>query len=240
MSCEAFFDKVQSILDEVRMNDLNTIHAAAELVADCIMGGGIVQAFGCGHSRAAAMEISMRAGGLVPVKLIDEPSQGRYEKVPGVGTAFMSQYDARPGDLFIIISNSGGNPMPVEVAQYAKRIGCKVIALTALEVSKSAPVKPEIGKRLYEIADIVLDLHSCYGDAAIEVNGLAGKVCGTSSIISAYLLDGVMLEAIELMVERGFTPPVLQSGNIEGGEEQGRALIMKYYDRLLRNHTLYI
>ena len=240
MSCEIFFDKIQSIIEEVRKNDLDTIHAASELVADCIMNGGIVQTFGCGHSRAAAMEISMRAGGLVPVKLMDEPSQGRYEKIPGVGKAFMSQYDARPGDLFIIISNSGVNPMPVEVAQHAKSIGCKVIGLTALEVSKSAPVKPEGGKRLHELADIVLDLHSCYGDAAIEVKGLPGKVCGTSSIIAAYLLDGVMLEAVELMIARDFNPPVLLSGNIQGGEEQGREMIMKYYDRLLRNHTLYV
>ncbi len=239
MSCETYFNKVQMLLDEVRKNDLGPIRAAAELVAETVMNGGMVQAFGCGHSRAGAMEISMRAGGLVPVKLVDEPSQGRYEKVPGVGTEFMSRYDARPGDLFIIISNSGINPMPVEVAQHAKKLGCKVIAVTAVEVSKASPVKPG-GKRLLELADVVLDLHSCYGDAAIEVEGVPTKVCGTSSILAAYLLNGVMLEAIEKMVEKGYEPPVLLSGNIEGGDEYGRKLVMKYYDRLLRNHTMYI
>jgi uncharacterized phosphosugar-binding protein len=168
MSCETYFEKVRSLLDEVQKNDLESIHAAAELVAETVMNGGIVQAFGCGHSRAAAMEISMRAGGLVPVKLVDEPSQGRYEKIPGVGATFMSRYDARPGDLFIVISNSGVNAMPVEVAQHAKKLGCKVIAVTAVEVCKATPVKPD-GNRLLELADVVLDLHSCYGDAAIDV-----------------------------------------------------------------------
>ncbi|MEN6593533.1 MAG: SIS domain-containing protein [Clostridiaceae bacterium] len=239
MSCETYFDHVRALMDEAQKTDMEAIHAAAALVAETVMRGGIVQAFGCGHSRAAAMEIAMRAGGLVPVKLIDEPSQGRYEKVPGVGTAFMSQYDARPGDLFVIITNSGVNPMPVEVAQHARKLGCKVIALTAVEVCGSTPVK-EGAKRITELADVVLDLHSRYGDAAIEVEGVPTRVCGTSSILSAYLLNGVMLEAIETMVQKGFQPPVLLSGNIAGGEEQGRKLIMQYYDRLLRNHTLYI
>jgi uncharacterized phosphosugar-binding protein len=240
MSCEIYFDKIAELMEEVRRNDLERIRAASGLVAACIMGGGIVQAFGCGHSRASAMEVSMRAGGLVPVKLIDEPSQGRYEKVPGAGSAFMQQYDARAGDLFIIISNSGANPMPVEVALHAKSIGCGVIALTALTVAKAAPVMAACGKRLFELADVVLDLHSCYGDAAIEVPGVPARVCGTSSVIAACILNGVMLEAIELMAAKGYEPPVLLSGNIEGGEEQGRAIVIKYHDRLLRNHTLYI
>ena len=239
MSCETYFDHVRALMDRAQKQDMEAIHAAADLVAETVMRGGIVQAFGCGHSRGAAMEIAMRAGGLVPVKLIDEPSQGRYEKVPGVGTAFMSQYDARPGDLFVVITNSGVNPMPIEVAQHAKKLGCKVIALTAVEVCQNAPVK-EGAKRITELADVVLDLHSCYGDAAIAVEGIPTRVCGTSSILSAFLLNGVMLEAIETMVQKGFQPPVLMSGNIAGGEEQGRKLIMQYYDRLLRNHTLYI
>ena len=240
MGCERYFDRVLSLLDEVRAHDVPRIREAAELVADTVMRGAIVQAFGCGHSRAAAMEIAMRAGGLVPVKLVDEPSQGRYEKVPGVGKKFMSEYDARPGDLFIIISNSGGNPMPIEVAQHAKRLGCRVVAATALAVSEAEAKKAGAGSRLHELADVVLDLHSEYGDAAIEVPGVPTKVCGTSSVMAALLLNGVMLEAIEIMVARGYEPPVLLSGNIEGGEEYGRKLMMRYHDRILRNHTLYI
>ncbi len=240
MSCERYFDQIDALMERVRKNDLDSIHAAAELVAQTIMSGSIVQAFGCGHSRAAAMEISMRAGGLVPVKLVDEPSCGRYEKIPGAGTKFISEYDARPGDLFIIVSNSGVNPMPLEIAAYVKNLGCKVIALTAVEVSsKDAAQTPE-GKRLFELADVTLDLHSCYGDAAIEVAGVPTKICGTSSVMSDILLNGVMLEAVEIMVEKGFEPPVLRSGNLEGGEDYGRRLIMRYYDRLLRNHTYYI
>jgi len=240
MGFERYFDKIASLMTTIRENDGESIHAAAQLVAETVMRGSIVQAFGCGHSRAAAMEISQRAGGLVPVKLMDEPSQGRYEKIPGVGSFYMTECDVRPGDLFIIISNSGVNPMPLEVAAYVKKLGCKVIAVTALEESSKAKAKTADGKRLFELADVVLDLHSCYGDAAMEVDGVPTKVCGTSSIVADLLLNGVMLEAIELMVEKGYEPPVLLSGNIEGGDEYSRKLIMRYYDRLLRNHIYYV
>jgi len=240
MRITRYMDHIASLMEEVKRNDLPAIEQAATMVADTIMGGGIVQAFGCGHSRAAGMEISQRAGGLVPVKLLDEPSQGRYEKVPGVGTRYMTECDVRPGDLIIIISNSGGNPMPLEVAAFAKKVGCRVIAVTALDVSKAEKEKAPDKTRLYELADCVLDLHSCHGDAAFTVEGVPSKVLGTSSIMAALLLDSVMLEAMEIMVERGYEPPVLLSGNVEGGEEYGRRLMMKYLDRLMRNHTYYL
>jgi len=239
MSYERYFDHISMLMQEIKEKDSGQIHAAAELVAETIMNGAIVQAFGSGHSRAAAMEISQRAGGLVPVKLMDEPSQGRYEKVPGIGKTYMAECDVRPGDLIIIISNSGVNPMPLEIAACAKKAGCKVLALTSVETSSKAAAKTPDGKRLFELADVTLDLHSCYGDAAMEVPGVPTKVCGTSSIVADLLLNGVMLEAIELMVEKGYEPPVLLSGNIEGGEEYGRKMIMRYFDRLLRNHTYY-
>ena len=239
MGYERYFDKIESLLTLARESERDSIRAAGALVAQTIEAGGIVQAFGCGHSRAGAMEISMRAGGLVPVKLLDEPSQGRYEKVQGVGAKYMTECDVRPGDLFIIISNSGVNPMPVEVAEHAKKLGCKVVALTTLEVAKTEKPRSASGRKLFELADVVVDLHSCYGDAALEVDGVESKVCGTSSVVADVLLNGNMLEAIERMVADGVEPPILSSGNVAGGEEKSRALVMKYYDRLLRNHTLY-
>ena len=234
MGYERYFDHILTLLNEIKVQEEQSIHEAAQLVAKTIMKGSIIQAFGSGHSRAAAMEISQRAGGLVPVKLLDEPSQGRYEKVKGVGTTFMQEVDARPGDCFIIISNSGSNPMPLEIAACAKKAGCHVIAVTAKEIASQNE-----GVHLHDLADVVLDLHSCHGDAAMVVEGVPSKVCGTSSVCADVILNSVMLEAIEIMVEQGYEPPVLLSGNVEGGMEYGRKLVMRYMDRLLRNHTYY-
>lgn len=229
-----YFDHIMNLLNEIKEQEETVIHEAAKLVAETIMKGSIVQAFGSGHSRAAAMEISQRAGGLVPVKLLDEPSQGRYEKVKGIGITFMQEVDARPGDCFIIISNSGNNALPIEIATCAKKVGCKVIAVTSKEIANQKDCI-----HLHDLADVVLDLHSCPGDAAMEVEGVPTKVCGTSSVCADVILNSVMLEAIEIMVEHGYEPPVLLSGNVEGGMEYGRKLVMRYMDRLLRNHTYY-
>ena len=239
MSYCDYFDTISAMMDKVRREDAQQIHDAACLVCDTVMGGGIVQAFGSGHSRKGAMEISRRAGGLVPVKCLDEPSQGRYEKVEGVGTEYMRECDVRAQDAFVLISNTGINPMVIEIAECAKKRGCKIIAVTALEVSCAMKSKHSSGKKLYELADVVLDTKSVYGDAAMSVEGVPGKVCGTSSIICDLLLNGMMLEAIELMVERRFEPPIFMSGNVPGGVEQGERMIKKYHDRLLRNHIYY-
>ncbi len=234
MGYERYFDHILTLLSEIREKEADAIHQAADIVADTIMKGSIVQAFGSGHSRAAAMEISQRAGGLVPVKLLDEPSQGRYEKVKGVGTVYMQEVDVRPGDCFIIISNSGNNPLPIEIASCAKKAGCHVIAVTSKEIANQKE-----GVHLHDVADVVLDLYSCEGDAAMFVEGVRSKVCGTSSVCADVILNSVMLEAIEKMAEKGYEPPVLLSGNVEGGMEYGRQLVMRYMDRLLRNHTYY-
>ena len=124
--------------------------------------------------------------------------------------------------------------MPVEIAACAKKVGCSVIAVTSKAVANQKE-----GVHLHDYADVVLDLHSCEGDAAIEVEGVRSKVCGTSSVCADVILNSVMLEAIEIMVEQGYEPPVLLSGNVEGGMEYGRKLVMRYMDRLLRNHTYY-
>ena len=130
----------------------------------------------------------------------------------------MRQVDVRPEDVFIIISNSGRNPLSIEIAEYVKKKGCKVIVVTALDISKASASRHSSGKLLYEFADVVLDNQSEFGDAALEIEGLDSKVCGTSSFSTCLLLQQTIYEAIRDMVEKGFEPPVFKSANIDGGE----------------------
>jgi len=228
------FDYVEELLQNVKESEKEHIEAAALLIADSIMAGGMLQAFGAGHSYAGALELTHRAGGFVPTKNIKEPAGGAYEVVEGVGISFMKKVDVRPNDVVVVISNSGRNPLPLEVALESKKKGGKIIAVTALEASRNLESRHSSGLRLFEIADVVLDNKIPLGDSCLDVEGVNAKVCGMSTITTAVLVQAVTYRAAEIMVSRGYQPPVYKSQNIDGGREYNEKLEKEYIDRLYR------
>ncbi len=228
------FDVVEGLIAEVKATQMNNIEECAKAIVSTIKNGGIIQAFGAGHSNAGALELTHRAGGFIPTKNIKEPAGGAYESVEGVGKTFMKKVDVRKHDIVFVISNSGRNPLPIEIALGAKEKGAVVIAVTALEASKRLKSKHSCGKNLYEIADLVLDNRIPEGDSVIDVEGVDSKVCGMSTITTALLLQAVTLRAVELCVEAGIHPPIYKSQNIDGGREYNEALEQQYLQRLYR------
>jgi uncharacterized phosphosugar-binding protein len=222
-----YFDVIKNLIPVLEKEEEH-MKKAAHLIAESIINGGIIQTFGSGHSYAAALEIAGRAGGLLPVKAVYEETFGRYEKIEGVGNEFLKYWDLRANDCVIIISNSGRNPFIVELAMYVRSRNIPLIAVTALDVSKNTPSRHSSGKRLFELADVVLDNHSTEGDAAVQIEGLKTKVEGTSLIASDLLMNQMVVFAIEEMINKGFTPPVLMSANIDGGPEFNEKLMEKY------------
>ena len=227
-----FFDKAREIMEKLENTQRDNIHRAALLISESIRSGGILQAYGSGHSYAAAIEVCGRAGGLIPSKLIGEPQFGEFEAVEGNAFYLMRKVHIRPDDIFILISNSGRNPMTIEMADYIKKKGNPLIVVTALDVSKASVSRHSSGKLLYEFADVVLDNQSQFGDAALDIRGLDCKVCGTSSFAGCLLLQQTMYEAIRDMVEKGYVPPVYKSANIDGGPEFNHALEAEYSGRI--------
>lgn len=228
------YEFVEKMLKDVEISQHENVELVAKELADTIEKGGLLQAFGSGHSYGAALELTHRAGGFIPSKNIKEPALGAYESVEGVGTSFMKKVDVRPNDIVFVISNSGRNPLPIEVALGAKKKGAKVVAVTSLEVSKKLACKHSGGKNLYEVADYVLDNRVPEGDSAVTVQGMDVKVCGMSSISTAVLLEAVVLRAVELLLARGIVPPIYKSQNIDGGREYNEAIEANYIERLYR------
>ncbi|MBP3398647.1 MAG: sugar isomerase domain-containing protein [Erysipelotrichaceae bacterium] len=228
------YEFVEKLLKDVEETQHSQVEQVALAVADAIECGGLLQAFGAGHSYGGALELTHRAGGFIPSKNIKEPALGAYESVEGVGTTFMKKVDIRPNDIVFVISNSGRNPLPIEVALAAKAKGAKVVAVTSLEASKKLKSKHSSGKNLYEVVDYILDNRVPEGDSCVEVPGMDVKVCGMSSISTAVVLEAVVLRAVELLLERGIVPPIYKSQNIDGGREYNEAIEKDYIERLYR------
>lgn len=223
---------------------------AAAALADTLSAGGVIQAFGTGHSEAFAMEIAGRAGGLIPtskialrdlvlyggrdVASLDSLEGSVLERETGVAEELFELSLVDPRDIFIIASNSGVNGSIVGLALAAKDRGHKIIAVTSLEHTNAVETKHPSGLRLNEIADIVIDNRAPYGDTTLEVSG-GGGVGAVSSITAAYIAQLLTIETVQSLVRAGKQPPIYISANIPGGDEHNTALVGQYVGRLRRD-----
>lgn len=217
---------------------------AIAILASSIRDGGVIQTFGTGHSEAFAMELAGRAGGFIPshaLALRDLVLTGEYdlswlgtpefERSPEVADALYGLYDIHPADCFVIASNSGANGSTVGLALKAKADGHPVIAVTSLEHSSRVTSKHPSGKRLFEVADVVLDNLAPYGDSTIEMDG-GPKVGPVSSITAAYIAQHLTLGTAVALSQDGVIPPIFLSANIPGGDEHNTELQARYGRRL--------
>jgi uncharacterized phosphosugar-binding protein len=231
---DEYFEHVQRQLRTVLERQHDLLHQAADTWATAIAADRMLYAFGSGHSRLIAGELHWRAGGLASVMVLDDPTEGAVERLEGYASAITDPYDFGQGDVLIVISNSGINAVPIEVALEGKARGATVQAITALEHSREATSRHSSGKRLFEIADQVLDTCGPYGDAAVAVTGREWRVGATSTVVSVAILEAIVAQTAELLVARGVEPPVLVSANVPAGDAHNEDLERRYWRRLAR------
>ncbi len=223
-----YLDTLCALLEQMKQKQAQAIQEAAALVADTIIDGGLVYAFGSGHSQCLSREVHSRAGGLYPVVAINDPMWGKAERLEGYGELLLKGLPLKKGEVIFVISNSGRNPSPIDVAIKAKEMGLHVIAVTSLPHSESQPSRHSSGKKLYQVADIVLDTGTPVGDACMAFEGMPMRAGPASTALGASILNAVMVEAIQYMLDKGEKPPVLISANVEGGDEHNRRIVERY------------
>jgi Uncharacterized protein containing SIS (Sugar ISomerase) phosphosugar binding domain len=225
---EKYFDLVLKLVADIEASEADNIRKAARLVADSLISNNWVYTFGSGHSQLLAMEVHSRAGGLYPVVHLPDPMNGRAEKVEGFGPVLVEGINFKKGETIFVISNSGRNPEPIEVAMTAKNAGVKVIVLSSMAHSKSIKSRHSSGKMLYELGDVVIDTHTPAGDTSIPYENSPVKSGAMSTITGAVIMNAVMVEAIQYMLDAGVEPPVLLSSNIDGSDEHNQRLMDKF------------
>lgn len=236
-----YFDTIQNMLERVRTEEAGLLKQAAGRVAECIEKGGIVHLFGCGHSHILTEEVFYRAGGLAPVRpiLVEQlmlhegaVRSSELERQNGLARTFMEDQDIRPGEVVFVLSTSGRNPVPVDVALLAKEKGAYTIGITSFAYSESQPSRHASGKRLFEAVDLAIDNYAVKGDAVLTHPRIPVPFTPSSTVIGAAVLNAILAESIGMMADRGIKPPVFLSGNIDGADEHNRALIEKYKSRI--------
>jgi uncharacterized phosphosugar-binding protein len=236
-----YFDATRDLLARVAMEQADALQAAVDLVAPSLLGGGIWHLFGTGHSHLAAEELYFRAGGLAPVNAILFPAlmqhegpvtSTRLERLPGLAGIILDRAGVLPGEVLTIISNSGRNAVPVEMASLARERGIRTIGITSRAHALAAPPSPLVGSYLHDEVDVVLDNGGVPGDAALPVGNSGLCVGPTSSLINIALLQQIVADVCERFVAAGVEPPVFKSANLPGGDAWNVDLIARYGGRV--------
>ncbi len=237
----AYRDQIVGIMDRLLATEAQAMDAARTAIADTLASGGVLHVAGSGHSHMLAEEVFYRAGGIAAAQaILDEDlmlhrgaaRSTRLEREAGQAARVLANYTITPGDVVIVASNSGRNAFPVELALLARDKGARVIALTSLTHARAVASRHPSGKRLFEVADIVLDNGGAYGDAALTVPGVTQPMGPTSSVIGIWLINTLIAEAVAEATARGATIDIYQSANAESTNSSAEAIVARWRGRI--------
>lgn len=220
MSAKIYYNKITDLINQVEKTQYETILEVAKIFAQKVKSDNLIHFFGTGHSHMIGIEMFVRAGGLANINaMLDDTiitSSGaekgsHMEKVDGLADIIYNQYNINQDDVMVIVSNSGRNSVPVQMAMRAKKEGLTVIAITSFDHSKSCDSRDKSGKKLYELVDIVLDNCAPKGDAIIKYGEISS---GPASTISGcFIVNSILQEAISILHKENYKLPIFVSQN---------------------------
>lgn len=246
INTQAFLDNTFTIIDNVMNKEQENILKAADICAEAIAKGGVIQVFGTGHSLGFGNELGGRVGSLVPVHTItigDFVSHGLYtyadfkdmdnifERRPGIAGRFYELYEISDNDVFIIISNSGINGLVIDLADTARSKGQKVIVVTSLDHTLNSDSRHPSGKKLMDHGDVVIDNCGPMGDALLPTED-GGKIGAVSSITGIYIAQSLAIATVAKLQEKNVEVPVLRFEDSKENIEFNQYLLNKYAGRI--------
>jgi uncharacterized phosphosugar-binding protein len=238
-----YLDKCRAILEVVGGQEKN-IAQAASWFAKTILSGRMVHVFGSGHSRIMVEEMWPRYGSFPGFNPIVELSltfhnlvvgangqrQAMFlENTAGLAERILRNFDITAVDTALIISSSGCNVVPIEMAELFQKKKVKVVAVLTKEHSARSKSKRQDGKKLGDFADLILDTGAPAGDAMVYVEGLDTPVSPGSTVGGALIINSIKAEVARLLTAGGQPPKVL-SGAAVVGEQKAKDLFEAAYD----------
>jgi len=238
---QEYHKAIMDMIEEIVETQSENIEAAAEIVAETIAQGGLLHTLGVGHSHCLTEDVFWRAGTLVPIHAILEQSMigtvevtksAYLEKLEGTGPIICDYHRIAQPDALLTVSNSGNNAMPIDVALEARKRGVKVIAVCSVTYAKSLKPRHSTGKKLIDVANVVIDNCGEVGDTCLQLEGLEQGLGPTSTITGSFILNSLLVQAAANLSEMGIQPEIYWSGNLEGGMEANAAYHEKYWVRI--------
>src|SRR6266487_5754460 len=197
MLAKQWLSNVRTIMDTIEGTQMENIRKAAETMANSIEAGRWVHTFGCGHATLPVEEIYPRIGGFVgfhpmielPLSFFTHvtgemgvPQFVFLERVEGYGREIMKSHSFDRRDVFWLFSHSGLNQVNVDVALRAKELGMTLVVAGSAGAFAEAKPRHSSGKKVFELADVLIDTCVPAGDAVVPVAGHLDKVGPVSTM----------------------------------------------------------
>ncbi|MEJ1238773.1 SIS domain-containing protein [Chryseolinea sp. T2] len=240
---QQYLEHSRQIIETVSAQQ-HLIEQAANWFAESILSGRMVHVFGSGHSRIMVEEMWPRYGSFPGFNPIVELSltfhnlvvgangqrQAMFlENVSGLAERILRNFDLSPNDTALVISSSGCNIVPIEMAEEFQKHNVKVVALITKAHAAASRSKDKRGKKLEDFADLVLDTGAPVGDAMVRLNQLDTPVAPGSTVGGALIVNSIKAEVAQRLVSAGSPPPVLTAGAIVG-DSRAKELFEAAYD----------
>lgn len=241
----SYFSELETIWEKVTQTQSENLEKGARMLADATISDHNIFVFGCSHAGLLAFEMYYRSGGMANINPVRAPGlyldidpatmTSEMERLPEYGKIIVDNLPIQKNDILMIHSVSGRNTVAVDAALEAKKKGVILIVLTNLSYSQSVTSRHSSGKKLYELADLVLDNCGTIGDACVCLHDLPVKIGPTSTAVGAAMLNAMMSRAVEMIIQKGGVPPVLMSANMNGGDEYNKKILSLY-----KSHIFYM
>ena len=243
----AWMTAARSLLDRLAETQSDALETASQWCAEAIAADGLVHLFGTGHSRIPVEEMFPRYGSYPGFNPIVELSMTFHtqvvgangqrqamfiERVPGLAEVILSNFRFGPADVMMVFSAGGTSAVPVEMARGARARGVRVIAVTSVEQSRSSMPDPAVGSRLFEEADLVIDLCTPHADALITLDGLDTPVGPGSTAAAVAIVNSIKVRTAQLLVQRGAMPSVITRASVVGADRS-----RELFDGAYREHA---
>ncbi|MFC0674600.1 sugar isomerase domain-containing protein [Brachybacterium hainanense] len=249
MSAEAgrlYLERITALQQRILDEEAAPVDSAARRIAERIRADRLIHVYGPGgHSNLASQEVFFRAGGLMHVSaILDEGtllSSGALrsmaiERTPGYGRIVIDDQGLVEGDLLLLVNAYGINAALIDAALRAREIGVEVIGISSREHGEGTaadhPARHPSGRSLHEVTDLHIDSKVPIGDAVMQIAGAPERTGAVSTFASAFVLNWIMMSALEMLSADGAEVPMWRSGNAPGGDEANARFIDSFRGRV--------
>jgi uncharacterized phosphosugar-binding protein len=229
MAENLFLGRLQEILNRVADTQSGAFEVAARLMENAIAGGGLVHLYGSGHSVIPVMDAYPRYGSFVGFNPMTDPRVMWWnvlgpggvrellwlERTEGYVRQYLANQPIGEGDVVVVFSHGGRNAAPVEAAMYAREQSATVVAVTSL-ANVERPAQHSTGKRLSDLADVVVDTGVPVEDALVTLDGWAMPLAGASTIVACACVGELVARTAANLLPQGITLPTFVSPTVPG------------------------